>query len=81
MGGVANVFTKVGDGNALALMVAKANVFTHVGDGLTVALMLAKATWRPRWATYDAGCHGGQLTSSPMSALVRPSPPCWGRLT
>ncbi len=42
MGGLGNVFTKVGNGDALALMVAEANVFTHIGDGMSVALMLAK---------------------------------------
>lgn len=49
MGGLGNVFTKVGNGDALALMVAEANVFTHIGDGMSVALMLAKGNVATKW--------------------------------
>jgi hypothetical protein len=34
IGGTANIFTKVGNGTTVAIMLAGyANIFTHVGDG------------------------------------------------
>lgn len=34
MGAAGNIFTKVGDGTSIAVMIGAGNIFTHVGKGM-----------------------------------------------